>query len=283
LYWCCCGFGGRRREGEGVFQSSFDGSFFVVFGFPASVIGNSFRLGLGFESFPSFSGMGTVVGRWVAELLHGREMHGDVLCMGFGIDGLFLVSFFCVDAQTTCVLLWVVCVSLINGGAKSVTYNMPAARMSFGAFAGEVLIGRFFWYSFVHRRSFMYQHEAKSGWLLDPTFGGSVPLRGSSSPGDTGFLEVLEASDPSLPVDAMVSDHHLQPVRSAFIMHVDPDVLLKTAPKIHVLRQGGGRHQAGSSCRRRRGRPGMYKDLNVISNLFKGVFVIWAAITKYYE
>ena len=133
-------------------------------------------------------------------------------------------------------LLWVVCVSLINGGAKSVTYNMPAARMSFGAFAGELLIGRFFWYSFVHRRSFMYQHEAKSGWLLDPTFGGSVPLRGSSSPGDTGFLEVLEASDPSLPVDAMVSDHHLQPVRSAFIMHVDPDVLLKTAPKIHVLR-----------------------------------------------
>jgi len=227
--------------------------------------------------------MGTVVGRWVAELLHGREMHDDVLCMGIGIDGLFLVSFFCVDAQTTCVLLWVVCVSLINGGAKSVTYNMPAPRMSFGAFAGELLIGRFFWYSFVHRRSFMYQHEAKSGWLLDPTFGGSIPLQGSSSPSDAGFLEDLEASDPSLPVDAMVSDHHLQPVHSTFIMHVDPDVLLKTAPKNHVLRQGGGRHQARSSGRRRRGRPGMYKDLNVISNLFKGVFVIWAVITKYYE
>ena len=129
----------------------------------------------------------------------------------------------------------------------------------------------------------MYQYEEKSGWLLDPTFGGSVPLRGSSSLGDTGFLEVLEASDPSLPVDAMVSDHHLQPVRSAFIMHVDPDVLLKTAPKIHVLRQGGGRRLAGSSGRRRRGRPGMYKDLNVISNSFKDVFVIWAVITKYYE
>ena len=40
--------------------------------------------------------------------------------------------------KTTCVLLWVVFVSLINGGAKSITYNMPAARMSFGAFAGEV-------------------------------------------------------------------------------------------------------------------------------------------------
>ena len=129
----------------------------------------------------------------------------------------------------------------------------------------------------------MYQHEAKSGWLLDPTFGGSVPLRGSSSPGDTGFLGFLEASDPSLPVDAMVFDHHLQPVRSPFIMHVDPDVLLKTAPKIHVLRQGGGRHQAGSSGRRRRGRPGMYKDLNVISNSFKAVFVNWAIITQYYE
>ena len=85
--------------------------------------------------------------------------------------------------------------------------------------------------------SFIYQHEEKSGWLLDPTFGGSVPLRGSSSPGDTGFLGFLEASDPSLPVDAMVFDHHLQPVRSAFIMHVDPDVLLKMAPKIHVLRR----------------------------------------------
>ena len=86
-----------------------------------------------------------------------------------------------------------------------------------------------------------------------------------------------------MPVDAMVSDHHLQPVRSAFIMHVDSDVLLKTVPKIYVLRQGGGRHQAGSSGRRRRGRPGMYKDLNVISNSFKGVFVIWAVITEYYE
>ena len=138
--------------------------------------------------------MGTIVGRWVAELLHGREMHGDVLCMGFGIDGLFLVSFFCVDAQTTCVLLWVVCVSLINGGAKSVTYNMSAARMSFGAFAGEVLIERFFWYSFVHRRSFMYQHEVKSSWLLDPTFGGSVSLRGSSSSGGLKLMQVLGAS-----------------------------------------------------------------------------------------
>ena len=127
----------------------------------------------------------------------------------------------------------------------------------------------------------MYQHKAKSGWLLDPTFGGSVPLRGSSSPGDTGFLEVLEALDPSLPVDGMVSDHHLQPVRSAFIMHVDPDVLLKTAPKIHVLRQGGGRHQARSSGQRRRERLGVLKDWNVFSILFKGVFALWAVITEY--
>ena len=39
-----------------------------------------------------------------------------------------------------------------------------------------------------------------------------------------GFLEVLEASDPSLSVDCL-------PVRSAVIQHVDSDVLLKTVPK----------------------------------------------------
>lgn len=68
--------------------------------------------------------------------------------------------------------------------------------------------------------------------------GGSVPLRGCSLPGNVGFLEVLEASDPSLSVDCL-------PVRSAVTHHVDSDVLLKTAPKNHVRRQGGGRHQDG--------------------------------------
>ena len=52
---------------------------------------------------------------------------------------------------------------------------------------------------------------------------------GSSSSGDVGFLEVLEAADPSLPVDCL-------PVRSAVIQHVDSDVLLKTVPKNLVLR-----------------------------------------------
>ena len=80
-----------------------------------------------------------------------------------------------------------------------------------------------------------YQHEVDSGWLLVPTSDGSVPFRDSSSPGDLGFLEVLGASDPLLPDDAMVSGHHLQPVHSVFVVHVGSDVLLKTASKIHVL------------------------------------------------
>jgi len=63
--------------------------------------------------------------------------------------------------------------------------------------------------------------------------------------------------------------------------HVDPDMPLKTAPKKLVLRQGGGRHQAGSSSRRRRERPGVLKDWNVFSISFKGVFALWAVITEY--
>ena len=79
--------------------------------------------------------------------------------------------------------------------------------------------------------------------MLVPTFGGSATLLGSSTPGNVGFLEVLEASDPSLPVDCL-------PVRSAFQQHVDPDMLLKTAPKNLVIRQGGsciklGAHAGG--------------------------------------
>ena len=72
------------------------------------------------------------------------------------------------------------------------------------------------------------QLESDSGWLLVPTFGGSATLLGSSSPGDVGFLEVLDASDPSLPVDCL-------PARSAFQQHVDPDMPLKTVPKKFVL------------------------------------------------
>jgi len=49
----------------------------------------------------------------------------------------------------------------------------------------------------------MYQLESKTGWLLDPTFGGSVPFWGSLSLGDVGFPEILEVSDPSLHVDCL--------------------------------------------------------------------------------
>ena len=112
------------------------------------------------------------------------------------------------------------------------------------------------------------------GWLLDPTF--SVPLPGCSLPGDVGFLEVLEASDLSLPVNCL-------PVRSMVIQHVDSNMLLKTAPKNHVRCQGGGRHQDGSSSRQGRERPGMHKDFNVISISFKGVLARRVVITKYYE
>jgi len=143
VYWGCCGFDGRRRGGEDASHSSFGGSFFVDFGFPTSVIGSSSRLELGFQSFPSFSGTGPVVGRWVSMVLHGRGLHSDVLlCRGFDIGELFFSSFFCVDVQILWVFPCVVCASRVIGAAKSITYNMPAARWSFGAFAGEVFIGR---------------------------------------------------------------------------------------------------------------------------------------------
>ena len=83
-------------------------------------------------------------------------------------------------------------------------------------------------YNFVHQRSFMYQHELKSGWLL------ILPLVFLVH---VGFLEVLEASDPSLPVNCL-------PVRLAVIQHVDFDVLLKTMPK--KLCSSSGRRSASS-------------------------------------
>ena len=123
--------------------------------------------------------------------------------------------------------------------------------------------------------SFIYQHEENSGWLLVSTSSGFVLLRGSSSLGDLGFPAFLRASDPLLPDDAMVSDHHLQPIRSAFLVHVASDVLHKTAQKIHVLHQEGGRLRARCSGRWRQGQPGLYKDLNIIYFSFEGVFVNW--------
>jgi len=100
------------------------------------------------------------------------------------------------------------------------------------------------------------QLESASGWLLAPTFGGSVTLLGSSSPGDVGFLEVLDASDPSLPVDCL-------PARSAFQQHVDPDMLFKTAPKNlffarEVVGIKLGAQAAGGENDRECSRTGMY-------------------------
>lgn len=275
MYRRLCCSDGRRRGGEDVFHLVFDGSFFAVLGFPVSVFCDSSRLGLGFQSLPSFSGMGFAVGKWVSVLFHERGLHSNIfICRGFDFGELLFVPFLCANFQILCVLSWVACASHVFGGAKSVFYIRPAAWWSLGAFAGDVFIGIFCCYSLFHRRSFMSQLESDSGWLFAPTFGGSATLLGSSSPGDVGFLEVLDASDPSLPVDCL-------PARSAFQQHVDPDMLLKTAPKKLVLRQGGGRHQAGSSGRRRRERPGVLKDWNVFSISFKGVFALWAVITEY--
>jgi len=119
----------------------------------------------------------------------------------------------------------------------------------------------------------MSQLESDSGWLFAPTFGGSATLLGSSSPGDVGFLEVLDASDPSLPVDCL-------PARSAFQQHVDPDMLLKTAPKTC---SSPGRWSASSwELRPPAARTtGSAKDWNVFSISFKGVFALWAVITEY--
>jgi len=93
---------------------------------------------------------------------------------------------------------------------------------------------------------FVYQHEVKSGWCLVPTyFGGSVPLQGTSSSGDLGFLAVLEASESSLSGDVMVNGHLLQPGRSVSTKHVRSDVLLKTATKKCVSSPG---RKSASSC-----------------------------------
>ncbi|RLN12258.1 hypothetical protein C2845_PM09G20430 [Panicum miliaceum] len=132
---------------------------------------------------------------------------------------LFFAFVICVVGRICRVLLCAGCVHDIHGTVGLATTEKAAG-------GGRKIIC----YSFVHRRSFMYQHESMSCWLLDPIFGGFGPLPGSSLLGDVGFLEVLEASDPSLPVDCL-------PVRSVVTQHVKSDVLLKTAPKNLVLRQ----------------------------------------------
>ena len=169
-------------------------------------------------------------------------LNGDIFCGGLNIDGFAIDFIFCIDVWFPCVSLGAVAVHGSKDSARFVNQNMAMDMFrNFGRFVCQ-LVENTSWIT--------YQHEVDSGWLLVPTSGGSVPFRDSSSLGDLGFLEVLGASDPLLPDDAMVSGHHLQPVRSVFVVHVGSDVLLKTASKIHVLRQGGGRLQAESSGRR---------------------------------
>jgi len=130
----------------------------------------------------------------------------------------------------------------------------------------------------VDLRSFLYQHEMRSGWFLDSTnFGGSASLLGNSLSGVGGLL-VLVASDSLKLGDAN------QPGRSAFIGCVVFGMQLKTATQVYFLRQGGDRLQVGRSDRRRRGRPGgFYKNLDIFFLSFEGVLVKRAVITKIYQ
>jgi len=82
---------------------------------------------------------------------------------------IFLAFVICVVGRIRRVLLCTGCVHGIHDAAGLATIKKAAG-------GGRKIVC----YSFVHRRSFMYQNESKSGWLLDLTFGGSGPLGGSS-------------------------------------------------------------------------------------------------------
>jgi hypothetical protein len=107
------------------------------------------------------------------------------------------------------VLLCLLCLSGGCVGGDSVTFGDEAVR-------------------------FVCQLVEMPGWILAPTlFGGSAPLRGSSSSDVPGDLS-LGASDLLKFGDEMVDDHHFQPGRSASTKQVDVGVLHKTASKISV-------------------------------------------------
>jgi hypothetical protein len=75
---------------------------------------------------------------------------------------------------------------------------------------------------------YAYQCEMKSGWLVTTCFGGSVPLRVSSSSGELERLAFLRASGSSKPDDVMAVGHFLWPDRSTTTKYVEFDTLLKT-------------------------------------------------------
>jgi len=173
-----------------------------------SFLSDLVELGLGLDLLPSVSGVGFVVGGWITVVLPKREMYNEALfCWGFDIDDIFSISFVCVDVQISYVLLWVLCIFLVKGGAESVTYNIPDGRRSLDAFAGVVftgflyLQGVFFW-------RFVSTDSMKPGWFLPTTcVGGSAPLQGAPSAGVLGILAATGAFDFSKAGDAMAIGH----------------------------------------------------------------------------
>ena len=119
--------------------------------------------------------------------------------------------------------------------------------------------------------------------VLPTCFGGTVPLLGTSSFGDSGLLAVLEASDSSSSGDEMAD--LVQPGRSASTRHVESDVLLKTASKNRVsspVRRSASSCMLRSPVASRSGRS--LRGLQCNFFIFQGCLCkLWAVITKTYE
>ena len=99
-------------------------------------------LGLGLESFSSFSGVIHVDGERVLQVVRGQEVHSDdFLCTKFGFGDFVFVSIFCVEARTFCVLLCVVYGFLINGIVESVLHDLAVVRRRLDACTGGVFTG----------------------------------------------------------------------------------------------------------------------------------------------
>jgi len=134
------------------------------------------------RSWPSSFLVACVGGEWdlvVAGMC--MVLGGGSFCRGFGTDGYVLVVFLCVGDR----LLWMILCAIgshdINGDADLASFGM--VWRSSGVFS--------------------FQLDEKPGWILVPTFfGGSAPLRGSSSSGELGAL-ALVVSDPSVSDDVM--------------------------------------------------------------------------------
>ncbi|CAO2140857.1 unnamed protein product [Urochloa humidicola] len=156
----------------------------------------------------------------------GRVVYEDgVICGGFGIGDSLLVAFLCADVRILCKLIWAVCAPAVRGGGNLISFDTAVGVWRIVLFLqGGAVFGclvRFV----VPIAGLLYQRE-ESGWCFVPTCsGGSVPFRGDSSSGMLGFL--VEASDSSVLGDVF------PPGRSAFLRHVEVDVLLKTASKIY--------------------------------------------------